>query len=108
MVSQSSSEVNTTFVVEGTEGPRAVQILKNDPFFKEWFVVDHATVGIIAVIGSQIHSAVNKVKIFQALAKIKQDVIAIAQASDGINVSLIVPVEKVRETANAINEEFNI
>ncbi len=108
MVSQSSSEVNTTFVVDLNDGNRAVDIMKKDPFFKDWFTIEQEPVGIIAVIGCQIHMSENKSKIFNALSKIHLDAIAIAQASDGLNLSIIVPTDRVKEAANSINEEFQL
>jgi aspartate kinase len=109
MVSQSSSEVNTTFVVDLNDGQRAVNILNEDPFFKkDWFSIRQDPVGIIAVIGCQIHASANKSKIFNALSKIQLDAIAIAQASDGLNLSIIVPCDRVKDAANAINEEFQL
>ena len=50
----------------------------------------------------------NKSKIFNALSKIHLDAIAIAQASDGLNLSIIVPTGSGKETANSINEEFQL
>lgn len=109
MVAQSSSEVNTTFVVDYADGQKAVDLLKADSFFKpEWFQIQLEPVGIIAVIGCQIHDAINKAKIFTALGKLKLEVKGIAQSSDGMNVSIIVASHKIKDAVNAINEEFTI
>ena len=42
-----------------------------------------------------------------ALSKINLDAIAVAQSSDGLNISLVIPSESIKDAINAINKEFN-
>jgi aspartate kinase len=105
MVAQSSSEVNTTFVVEKSDGPKAVDILKSHPKLQDWFTIQRQDVGIIAVIGDQIHKS--HAKIFNALSKAKIEPMAVAQSSDGLNVSIVIPTERIGEAVQSINDEFH-
>jgi aspartate kinase len=106
MVAQSSSEVNTTFVVEKEDGKKATEILKNHPQLQDWFNVEMQEVAILAVIGDQVHKSKNKSRVFSALAKINLEAMAVAQSSDGLNISIVVPHGRIQEASNAINEEF--
>ena len=106
MVTQSSSEVNTTFIVESKDGDKSLQLFKEDMWFSHWFTFEKSLVGMIAVIGTDINLSKNKILIFQALEKVGVHALAVAQSSDGINLSLVVPSEKTQIVANAINEEF--
>ena len=63
-------------------------------------------VGIIAVVGEHIHKSSIKCRIFRALSEINLDTISISQCSNGLNISIVVPIDKVQDAANAINNEF--
>ena len=104
MVAQSSSEINTTFLVENGDGERALKILKKHEDFKDWFSIEMTLVAIIAVIGDNIRNSNSK--IFTALNKINVEAISIAQSCDGLNISIVVPKERVKEAVSAINAEF--
>ncbi len=104
MVAQSSSEINTTFVVEKEVGQKAVDILSKHPDLQEWYSITKKNVGIIAVIGDEIHKSNSK--IFHALGKHNINVIAVAQSSDDLNISIIVSSDNVQEAVCAINREF--
>jgi aspartate kinase len=106
MVAQSSSEVNTTFAVDAEDGDKAVKILNNDQYIKQWFTVSAQEVAVLAVVGCQIHNSQNKARIFNAFSKVNLEVQAIAQSSDGINISIIVPKDRLKDAVNAINQEF--
>ena len=106
MVTQSSSEVNTTFVVDTKDGDKSLDLFQEDSFFAKWFKFEKLPVGMIAVVGTKINLSKNKILVFQALEKIGVHAIAVAQSSDGINLSLVVPSAKTQMVVNAINEEF--
>ena len=106
MVTQSSSEVNTTFVVEAKDGQKSLQLFQDDSYFAKWFKFEKLRVGMIAVVGTKIKLSKNKILVFQALDKIGIHAISVAQSSDGINLTLLVPSEKTQIVINAINEEF--
>ncbi len=106
MVTQSSSEINTTFVIENKYGDKALKLLKEDPRLMQWSLINKQEVGIVAIIGENIHFSETKMLIFKALHSISVNPIAIAQSSDGINISIVVPSNKVKSVSNAINEEF--
>ncbi len=108
MVSQSSSEVNTTFVVGDKDGPKAVKALKEDPFFKLYFDVTSDPVAIVAVVGKAIPNSSIKARIYKALGDAKINSIAVAQSSDGMNISMIVKREQLKDAVAKIYEEFKI
>jgi len=106
VVTQSSSEINTSFVISKEEGPEALKILKSNPKFDEWFKIKMELVGIVAIIGKDIAISKNQIKIYQALNNVGINPIAVAQASDALNISIIVQKDEVAKAANAINEAF--
>ena len=108
MVSQSSSEVNTTFVVADKDGERATEALKADPYFAQWFDVTSQPVSILAVVGKAIPNSAIKVKIYNALGKKGINSIAVAQSSDGMNVSICIEREQLQDAVVQIYEEFKI
>ncbi|WP_371806299.1 aspartate kinase [Candidatus Lokiarchaeum ossiferum] len=107
-IAQSSSEIAITFVVDKNDGERALNLLttsKDLPI--KWMDVKKDDIGIIAVVGEHIHKSSNKCRIFRALSEIDLDAISISQCSNGLNISIIVPIKRVQEAANAINNEFS-
>src|SRR5271157_1003991 len=107
-VSQSSSEVNTTFVVADKDGERAVDALKADPYFNQWFDITSQPVSILAVVGKAIPNSAIKARIYKALGTKGINSIAVAQSSDGMNVSMCVEREQLNDAVVAIYEEFKI
>ncbi|MBN2156886.1 MAG: aspartate kinase [Candidatus Lokiarchaeota archaeon] len=106
VVTQSSSEINTSFVISKSDGPEAMKILKSNPKFEEWFKIKMELVGIIAIIGKDIATSKNQTKIYHALSKVGINPIAVAQASDALNISIIISKNAIKTAANAINEAF--
>lgn len=104
MVAQSSSEVNTTFVVEKQDGPKAYELIKTSDFFKGWAVVEQQIVSILAVTGKKINKSSVQAKIFSALAKENINIIAMSQAGDGLNLSMVLKKEDVVKAVKLINE----
>ncbi len=106
LISQSSSEVNTTFVVDKKECERATKIIKNDDFFRKWFEVKSEIVAEIAIIGEGLGNPGILGKVFSALGEKKIEVLAISQASGGLNISILVPKAQLKNTINAIHQCF--
>ena len=106
MVSQSSSEINTTFVVDKKDGDRAVNVIRNSDFFRRWFVVNLQIVAEIAIIGEGLGQPDILGKVFSALGQKKVNVLAISQASGGLNISILVPKEQLKNSIKAIHQCF--
>lgn len=103
-VSQSSSEINTTFVVDRKDGDRAIQLLQEDEFFSKWFDLSCEYVGLIAIIGEGFNQPGILGRIFSALQKIQ--ILAISQASGGLNISILVLKKDLKDAIRAIHDEF--
>jgi aspartokinase len=93
-------------VISKSDGPDAMKILKSNPNFEEWFKIKMELVGIVAIIGEDIANSKNQSKIYNALSKVKINPIAVAQASDALNISLIISSSDVKNATNAIHEAF--
>ncbi|MHA1792438.1 MAG: aspartate kinase [Promethearchaeota archaeon] len=106
LVSQSSSEVNTTFCVSKEDGKKTIKILKESPLFKEWFdFFLNENVVVLGVIG-HVHEPCVKKQIFEKLSERNIEVIAVAQSADGLNVSLVLDETIALDAINAIHEAF--
>ncbi|MFX0136157.1 MAG: aspartate kinase [Candidatus Hodarchaeota archaeon] len=106
LISQSSSEVNTTFVVDKKECKRAIKIIKDNDFFRKWFEVKSDIVAEIAIIGEGLGKPGILGKVFSALGEKKIDVLAISQASGGLNISVLVPKDQLKNSIKAIHQCF--
>jgi len=106
LVAQSSSEINTTFVVESTEGKRAIQLLKESGKFDNFFDIRIEYVGIVAVIGLRIIDTKIKARIFSALSKKNIIVKSISQSSEGLNISLVINKIDIEKAVDILNKEF--
>ncbi|MHA1269552.1 MAG: aspartate kinase [Candidatus Helarchaeota archaeon] len=106
MVSQSSSEINTTFTVNKEDGIRAKQIIEESNFFKKWFKVSVQDVGMIAIIGLNLNKPKIIGRIFNALSKKNIQINALAQGSNGLNISILIPHENLEDAVRLIHKEF--
>lgn len=106
LVTQSSSEINTTFIVERAQGDQAVEILQGDPFFQNWFRIQQDIVAIIAIIGKRISDSHTRARIYHALAAQKINPLVAAQSVDALNISLAIRPDQLQLAANCINGEF--
>ncbi|GAB4319503.1 MAG: aspartate kinase [Promethearchaeota archaeon] len=107
LVAQSSSEVNTTFVVREQDAEKAMAALANDEFFTGWFEASWQPVAILAIVGREVKSARTKAKVYAALAEEGIDPIAVAQSSDGLNTSLVVARDQLARAVQAIHDQFH-
>ncbi|MHA1819519.1 MAG: aspartate kinase [Promethearchaeota archaeon] len=104
MVAQSSSEVNTTFIVSKEDGKKAKDLIDNNDFFKGWASVDLSRASIIAITGKGIAKANTQSKIFEKLGSGNIEIIALAQSSDGLNLSLVVRQDLLKKAVSLLHE----
>jgi bifunctional aspartokinase / homoserine dehydrogenase 1 len=114
MISQASSEHNICFVVPQRDCLRAIQTLRYE------FEVDIAkkivddiklreSVSIVAVVGEGMQGVPGIAgKTFSAVAQERVNVIAIAQGSSELNISLVVGQPDVRKAVQAIHDAFHL
>jgi len=107
LVAQSSSEINTTFVVEVYNGEKAVSLITENNFFKNFFDIKIEYVGIIAVIGLQVLDTKIKARIFSALSSENINVKSISQSSEGLNISMVINKHDIEKAVNTLHEEFH-
>lgn len=108
LVAQSSSEVNTTFVVKEADAEPAMRALTTDEYFDHWFEVSLDHVAILGIIGKRVKDSQTKARVYRALADHDVNIIAMAQASDGLNVSLVVKRADLKVAVRAIHDEFTL
>ncbi|HME54964.1 MAG TPA: aspartate kinase [Candidatus Lokiarchaeia archaeon] len=103
-VSQSSSEVNTTFCVSKADGQKAYNLLKNSNMFKEWFeFVLNEDIVVLGVIG-QVDELNVKDKVFVKLDSSGIKALAVAQSADGLNISIVIDAERENDAIQAVHE----
>jgi aspartate kinase len=111
MISQGSSEVNISFVIEAQDLDRAVETLRRR-FEKKDIVrkVDYnEDVAIIAIIGSGMKGTKGvAARLFTAVAEAGVNVLMIAQGSSEVNISFVVLEKNARKAAKALHNEFII
>lgn len=104
LVSQSSSEVNTTFCVSKADGQKAYGLLKNSNMFKEWFeFVLNEDIVVLGVIG-QVDELNVKDKVFAKLDASGIKALAVAQSADGLNISIVIDAERENDAIQAVHE----
>ncbi len=108
MISQTSSEINTMFVVNAADGETAKEVLSGSEFFKDWFEIHVAYVSMISVIGGGVNNPENLEKIFGALSQNAIDILALSQASNGLNITLLVNKEDLIKGIQALHSKFEL
>lgn len=114
MISQSSSENNICFVVGSSEVERTCAALRKSlevEFYhkhvEEISVQDN--VAILAVVGERMKGTPGiAARIFGAVGRSGANVIAIAQGSSEINISLVLSREEIARAVVAIHDEFEL
>jgi aspartate kinase len=105
-VAQSSSEISTSFVVKGNDGEKAIEALKKENFFSEFYEITWEKVSIINITGLKILDNTTKAEIFSALAKKNVNVKAISQSKDEFNLSLVVDRDHLLDGITIIHEDL--
>ena len=106
LVSQSASEISTSFVVKEEDAEKAVIALKESIHFKEFFEITFERVAIINITGTKILENKTKVKIFEALDKKNVHVKALSQSSEELNLSLVIDKENLIDAINVIYDDL--
>ena len=114
MISQASSEHNVCIIVPQKDCGKAVKELRGEfeaDLAKK--VVDDITVqenvSIIAVVGEGMKGTRGIAgKTFTAIAKADVNIVAIAQGSSELNISLVVEQAEVRKAVQAIHDAFHL
>jgi aspartate kinase len=106
LVSQSASEVSTSFVVKKEDADKAVNALINSKYFKEFFEILYEKVAIINITGIKILDNKTKSQIFSALDKKNIYVKALSQSYEELNLSLVIEEEKLIDAINVIHDEL--
>lgn len=106
LVSQSSSEISTSFVVEKEDSEKALKALGREEFFSEFFEFSHENVAIINITGTKILENKTKVMIFSALDKENIHVKALSQSSEELNLSIVIAPEDLFNAINVIHDEL--
>jgi len=106
LVSQSASEISTSFVVKKEDSKNALNALRNSDYFVDFFKFKSEDVAIINITGSKILENKTKAKIFEALDKRNIHVKAISQSSDELNLSLVINQENLIDAIKIIHNDL--
>ena len=114
MISQASSEQSICFVIPAADVPRVLESL-NEEMERElrrgfidriWSLDD---IVIIAVVGQAMRGTPGiAARVFGALGEAGINVIAIAQGSSEVNISLVVAVDRADEAVRRIHDAFEL
>ncbi len=111
MISQASSENNITLVVDQADKERSEEVLKASDFFgRRWIKINAMNdVSLIAVVGAgMLNTPGIAARVFKALAEKNINIIAIAQGSSEMNISMVIPRRDISQALQAIHDEFNL
>lgn len=114
MISQSSSENNICFVVASSEVERTLTALRKSlevEFYHKHVeeISVQSDVAILAVVGERMKGTPGiAARIFGAVGRSGANVIAIAQGSSEINISLVLSRDDISRAVVAIHDEFEL
>ncbi|MFX1394353.1 MAG: aspartate kinase [Promethearchaeota archaeon] len=106
LVSQSASEISTSYVVKKEDAEKAVNALKNSEYFHEFYRIKAEDVAIINITGLKILENKTKAKIFKALDKKNIHVKALSQSSEELNLSLVIDKKDLINAINLIHDDL--
>ena len=106
LVAQSSSEISTSFIVNGKDAKKAINALEETNYFSEFFEIKFENVAIINITGSKILENKTKAMIFEALDKKNIQVKAISQSYEELNISLVIEQKNLIEAINLIHDDL--
>lgn len=109
MISQGSSEVNISFIIEKGDLKKALQALKKAFPGKDVVTeIKHSSdVSIVAVVGAGMRGTKGvAARIFGAASRAGANILMIAQGSSEVNVSFVVMRKDANRAANALHKEF--
>ncbi|MEE9610088.1 MAG: ACT domain-containing protein, partial [Desulfatiglandales bacterium] len=109
MISQGSSEVNISIVVETADLGRAKKTISEE-FSGKNIVKDvryEKNVAVIAIIGAGMRGTRGvAARVFTTVAKAGVNVIMISQGSSEVNISFVVASDDAKKAAKALHDEF--
>jgi aspartokinase/homoserine dehydrogenase 1 len=112
MVSQASSENNTTFAVKNEDAPLAVDVL-NEEFAAERSrgeiedIMAEKDLATVAIVGENMKRTPGIAgKLFGTLGRAGISVIACAQGASETNISFVIKLEYLRKALNSIHDSF--
>ncbi len=112
MVSQASSENNTTFAVKNEDTPMAVKVL-NEEFEPERKrgeidnIIAEKDLATVAIVGENMKRTPGIAgKLFGTLGRAGISIIACAQGASETNISFVIKLEYLRKALNSIHDSF--
>lgn len=112
LVSQASSENNTSFAVRNADAELAVQVL-SDEFAAELQsgelseITSEPNLATVAIVGENMkHSTGIAGKLFNTLGRNGINVIACAQGASETNISFVIDLKNLRKALNVIHDSF--
>ncbi len=109
MISQGSSEVNISIVIDRSDLEKAIMTIKEE-FVGKNVVKDveyNKNVAVIAVVGAGMQGTKGvAARVFSAVAKAGANVLMIAQGSSEVNISFVVLRRDAKKAAKALHDEF--
>ncbi len=109
MISQGSSEVNISIVVEKTDLGRAKKTISKE-FAGKNIIRDvryEKNVAVIAIIGAGMRGTRGvAARVFTTVAKAGANIIMISQGSSEVNISFVVAGDDAKKAAKALHDEF--
>jgi len=106
LVSQSASEISTSFVIKKEDAEKALSALKESLYFSDFFKIKSETIAMINITGSKVLENQPKAMIFNALHEKGINVRAISQSFDELNLSLVINKEDVLTAVRIIHDEL--
>ncbi|MHA1266835.1 MAG: aspartate kinase [Candidatus Helarchaeota archaeon] len=108
MISQTSSEINTMFVVDAVDAEKSRRVLLDSDFFKDWFEIQVAFVSMISIIGGGVNDPQNLAKLFDALNEKNIEILALSQASNGLNITILLKKEDLLKALQTLHSKFSL
>ncbi|MHA1274114.1 MAG: aspartate kinase [Promethearchaeota archaeon] len=106
LVSQSASEISTSFVVKESDADKAITALKESEYFKDFFEIKAENVAIINITGAKILENKTKARLFDTLDEKNIHVKALSQSSEELNLSIVIEREKLIDAIKIIHKNL--
>lgn len=112
LISQASSELSVSFVVETRDADNAAQVI--DEAFAQEIASGHAFpthvkkhMSVVAVVGDRMkHNTGVSGRLFDAVGRSGINIYAIAQGASEVNISFVVKEDDLRKTLNTLHDSF--
>lgn len=112
LISQASSELTVSFVVETKDAERAAEVINEE--FGEEIRAGHAQpthvknqMAVVAVVGDRMkHNTGVSGRLFDAVGKSGINIYAIAQGASEVNISFVIKEDDLRKALNTVHDAF--